>query len=99
MNLAAKWGSLCSIEPKMTPSGHSAARRKLSGIPIHSCLVEGSPGKIHLIHSNQKAADIIFLPAVNDCRRRDLLAFALHRELPEEKVGPTEVSGRTRGMV
>lgn len=82
----------------MTPSGYSAAR-KLSGISIHPCLAEGSPGKIHLIHSNQEAADIIFLLAVNDCRRRDLLAFALHRELREEKVGPTEVSGRTRGRV
>lgn len=52
-----------------------------------------------LNHSNEKAAGIIFLPAFNDCRRRDLLAFALHRELQEEREGPTEVSGRIRGMV
>lgn len=65
----------------------------------HSFLAEGSPGKIHLNHSNEKAAGIIFLPAFNDCRRRDLLAFALHRELREEREGPTEVSGRIGGMV
>lgn len=83
----------------MTLLGHSAARRKLCGIRLCPCLAEGSPGKVHLIRSDQKAADIFFLPAVNDCRSGDLLAFALHRELRGEKVGPAEGAGRTRGMV
>lgn len=47
----------------MTLLGHSAARRKLCGIRLCPCLAEGSPGKVHLIRSDQKAADIFFLPA------------------------------------
>lgn len=58
LRLAAKLGSLCGVRPKMTLSGHSAARRKLCGIPLSPCLAEGSPGKAHLIHSDQKATDI-----------------------------------------
>lgn len=33
LKLAAKWGSLCSIESTMTPSGHSAARSSV-GFPF-----------------------------------------------------------------
>lgn len=77
----------------MTPSGHSAARRKLSGISIHSCLAEGSPGKVHLIHSNQEAADTIFLTAVNDCRRRDLLAFEFTESCEKRKWVPQRFQG------
>lgn len=88
-----------SVRPKMTLLGPSAARRELCEIQLHPCLAEGSPGKVHLIHSDQEAAENFFFPAVNDCKSRDLLAFALHRELQGEKAGPAEGAGRARGMV
>lgn len=54
--------------------------------------------KIHLIHSDQKAANV-FSPLELMTAGAGICCHLHFRELREEKVGPTEGAGRTRGMV
>lgn len=56
------------VRPKMTLLGPSAARRELCEIHLHPCLAEGSPGKVHLIHSDQEVLRIFSSPQLMTAR-------------------------------